>query len=853
MKIKKIGINIIEISDIKIGKGQKEGLNLDSIKIKYSLLGLFNRQVKNISLNGISLNLEYENNHLSIAGLEGLLKNENNKAEKNNTSSTPFTIKKMLVSDSIVSLKINDKNLSFPFDLATTSFNQYMLPKEFNLGIYPSGHEITARGKVGIDNKIKVDLKTNELPLHFFKDIINEVIPIDFKGNADIRASANISPKLAFISDISASFKLDNTSINYSGIILKNPNPLESSEQPIDISITSKDIAHWEYETSSFFSDYATLPIILKLSGTANLFEGSQKAKVKAITKLMTNEEAQAIQWDISLDRDNSIESLKVQVNGKAITKGNSSPSFTTLYNNMVFTTLSPEFHAEVEYNKGEFSGSYLFKLKNIEANLDKMNFSAPVFSIKGDIRQEKDNRSSYLSSFLIDGKSILFKDSDTSANIPDYLVKGLMQYDPVKGFNVKGQTLFEKGAISMPDEQLSLKGITGELPVIWPFDENLRYGKLSVDRIRYKDYSIRPLNFVISLKGNKISFKGNALYPLFPGMDIRLFGNTALDSPFTNGKINIDIPEYIPDSKIEMGKIVPELKGYVFKGKLKTDAYVNFTKTKLESGLNLAIDEGNISNIEENLSLENISLNLKLNDLINIISPSGQRLKIDKITFNKILANDFIVDFTLDGSSSLLIEHGSFKWCDGDINIPSFKIVPGKDDYELTLLCDRLDLTKVLAQLGAVNATGEGTLNGKIPLHYSTGHIIFKNGFLSSIPGQGGKIKIKNTEILTNAIEQETKESAQIEIVAEALKDFIYDTVKIDLNSDGDDLKMKLYLYGKPVNNLPFEYSDNLGRFIRVDSTKNGSTFKGFGIDLNFSIPFDELLNYGDALDMIE
>jgi len=89
------------------------------------------------------------------------------------------------------------------------------------------------------------------------------------------------------------------------------------------------------------------------------------------------------------------------------------------------------------------------------------------------------------------------------------------------------------------------------------------------------------------------------------------------------------------------------------------------------------------------------------------------------------------------------------------------------------------------------------------------------------------------------------------MELTIEALKDFIYDWVRLKLLTEGEDLLLYLQFDGKPANPLPFIYKKDLGGFVRVKSAEEGSRFQGIRLDINLVIPLDKILHYRNALNI--
>ena len=47
----------------------------------------------------------------------------------------------------------------------------------------------------------------------------------------------------------------------------------------------------------------------------------------------------------------------------------------------------------------------------------------------------------------------------------------------------------------------------------------------------------------------------------------------------------------------------------------------------------------------------------------------------------------------------------------------------------------------------------------------------------------------------------------------------------------------------------LPFEYKEELGRFVRVDASSRGSHFQGIKLDINLKLPFNQVMKFGNKL----
>ncbi|MBN1906578.1 MAG: YdbH domain-containing protein [Deltaproteobacteria bacterium] len=847
LNVRAIGPLGTEISDIKIGPDDG-GILIDSIRLDYTPSGLFKKHINRVVLSGISINAKYENDKLSITGLDEILNKKDNSKEDSNTA-PPVTIDEIKIVNSTLDFGYESSNFRIPLEISATSFDNKFIPHIFTVMIYPEGNRVNVSG-TWEDNNIKLAVKSDEMALVFFEKILRDMTPVSLKGKSSFDLAAIISIEPFSIKDISASFKLDKTRIAYSGVILTNPSAPLMDYKPINISVNSKDAQRFNFEISPVILNNSGLHILSQLAGSLDIGKEGLKGDIKALTQLLAGDNMPALAWDVAIER--RTDTTRVQIGAKEDEENMGQP-FRVSINNTDIIAVLPEIEASVLFDKGIISGDYLFRLKMAGAKSGDMSLSLPAVSVKGNIRQDENNMNQYISSFTLNSREIIFNSPDIKANIPEHLVKGEIIFDPDKGINIDTGANFKKGVVSMKDGAIIIKEIAGDFPFSWPLDKSYDRGKLSIGNFTYGDYALGPVSLKIAQKNGDISFAGTVKYPALADMIINLKGSTSLTSKSGETNIKADIPAYRPAAEIDLGKFAPELKGYKFNGLLKTDGEINLAGSLIKSGFDINIENGKLSNKETKLTLQDILLSLKLDDIISPRSPFGQKIKIGKASFGDISVNDVAIDFRVDSLSSIFIEQGRFKWSGGNINLQSFMVDTKKDEYLIILFCDRLKLSDLLEQFGVFGVSGGGTVNGRIPITISKGKISFQDGFLYSTPGGGGKINIQGTDIFKEGMAPGTPEYIQMDIASEALKAFDYSWVKLSLDSNDGELAVKLQFDGKPENKLPFRYDKDLSRFMRVETSSEGSNFQGISLDVNFKLPLDELLNYKGALDMIK
>ena len=252
-------------------------------------------------------------------------------------------------------------------------------------------------------------------------------------------------------------------------------------------------------------------------------------------------------------------------------------------------------------------------------------------------------------------------------------------------------------------------------------------------------------------------------------------------------------------------------------------------------------------------ISLSGGNAGLEIPDLLAFRSAPDQRVTFERLRLGDLTLDKGDIRYQIEAPHSILVEGCSFRWAGGRIGTHAFRVNPGVEDYTVELYCDRVELARALEQLGMTRAGGGGTANGRIPVRYSGGSLTFDNGYLYSTPGEKGVLHIQGTEILTAGVQPGTPQYGQLDLAAEALKDFAYEWAKIRLNTQQGELVVSLELDGKPEKPLPFTFNRDIGGFARVSGNSPGSVFQGIRLDVNFRLPLDQLLQYRQLLELMK
>jgi hypothetical protein len=388
--------------------------------------------------------------------------------------------------------------------------------------------------------------------------------------------------------------------------------------------------------------------------------------------------------------------------------------------------------------------------------------------------------------------------------------------------------------------QDIHLGRIAVRLPVRYPFPPQAPPGNLSVGQILWQSRAQGTLQGKIGFGAAGVWTELNHANKLFPGMNVRV--RTELGS--AGGFASLSIPAFASASAVDLGLFMPAAEGFRFQGRLEAQAEARFRGDAIQSQGRVRVDRGSLRHAAMQLDLEGIACVLELEDLIRLRSRPRQQLLVADLAMGKLTAQALSIDFQLESNTTLFIEKAGMQWCKGSMQTQAFRLMPGRDEVDVTIYADRLNLAMLLDQLGVAQGSGEGAVNGRIPLLWKNGELRFDKGFLYSTPGQSGTIKLSGTQTLLEGLASGTPQYTQLDIASEALKDYSYNWARVDLRSEAELLLVSLKLDGKPNRLLPFAYDPQSGGFKRF-SGKGQAEFQGIGIDLNFKTPLREILHY--------
>jgi len=856
INVRSAGLFGAEIASLRFGK-EPGAPSIDSVIIDYDPLGLYNKFIKKAVISGVEIECAFTDGKIKIRGFDLNRFISNLQAKNQPVTDRPKTLPfgSIELRNSIFILQWKDKKIRLPAELEIIPSAQNRSLVNCRLSLYPRDREITLTSVINLDKDESVlSISSKDLPFNRFSDFVMLVPGMSLSGVADISARAELRFSPFKISSASCVISSNNFGISYNDIKLENP---KESKQPFVLDIRNNGENEW-------------------------IFAGSPISLVSPVPVTISNPEARLTTKDISIKFTGNFTIYPgLFVNEKVSYSGNKKffqirgKYFAGLTDKGAWyfkatNTPLPE-HAfdktglhfrglDVSSNGLEFdisgkgegkTGSFQYSasISDISAFNDNLSLKSPKLIVGG--KAELGNLK-ITGLININTQNAVFKSGSAKIVIPAFSVSGIFQQNTGTPLRFDGAIKFKD--VSMEDSKLQLtaSGVGGTIPFEWPFKIMEKKGSLFADAVYWKGINLGVFSGKTRQDKSGLFFDGEYKSAVLKGMGVGFSGKTVLfGSKEPETEINFVMQKYQTGSEIDLGRFFPQAKGMVFGGILELNGKISFIDKRLNGFLKGNIKEGSLKYSDKDILIEGINVNLLMPDLLAVRSDPKQHLTFNRASIGAIQLSDGKVDFQIESAESFYIEKSSFKWCNGSVNTQSIRVSSANKDISLTLFCDRVNLAMIIEQFGIASAEGNGAVNGKIPVEYKGGKLSFTDGFLYSTPGEGGTIHITSAKLLGEGTVPGTSQFTQIELTIEALKDYIYDWVRLKLITEGENLLLYLQFDGRPANPLPFIYKKDLGGFVRVKSAEEGSRFQGIRLDINLVIPLDKILHYRNALNI--
>lgn len=278
----------------------------------------------------------------------------------------------------------------------------------------------------------------------------------------------------------------------------------------------------------------------------------------------------------------------------------------------------------------------------------------------------------------------------------------------------------------------------------------------------------------------------------------------------------------------------LPAVSNLVFSGRIAVDARVErtFGKPVPVWSVRIPIREVSASAVSNDRPLGAEGLSVTLG-----VSGISDHLDIDPMYLRAATACG--AGFSVTNFSAairatermLMVNEATAGFCGGRISLYSLFLDPKRLNAGFTLFLDDIDSGQVMGYFRDFRGEASGRLHGKIQAFVREGGtaVRLKDAFLYSIPGQVGKLRIRDSAAVADNLALTGLDEDARNNVAEALTDLDYSVLRMDLSRIGDrEARLSIRLKGS---------AERGGAAVPVDLT------------VNFNGELEQMINTGLGL----
>ncbi len=852
IRVRRIGFWGSDLGAIRLMANHEPAVTIAAVQIDYSPLSLMRGEIKGLTLGGLEIRGTLTPDGASIGGIR--LPAASNTLDKGEAAVDlrrllPIQLGRLAIVQSHLVLKIRDRRITLPFEveLQTRQLPDGRFKGRADLSLL--GNPVTLQASLDQDaDTARFGLEATGFDMAALNTFFPAHLPVGLKGVLDLEGQASFGMRAFNLKALALTGRLKKAQVGTPHGNLQSVLGADSTPKPILLSVTGDRLSELKWGFAPFQITGPVVVTVDELSGGLTHSQG-----VWALTgQIQTNLPEQALHdriripaawsagWQMALhhrgdQKRTDFELTKVAGGPLALQRDGlrmSSKSQTV--------RIAGTLGADALDAGGEVS------VKTIDLVTSDGTISLPELRLDGRLGLALGDRDAPAN---MDGKidmpGIYAKLDPTVARLPAATFRFTGERRPGQPWQVDGRLKLANGRLSDPSRKFRMRNLSLDLPLMWPAAKRVAPGRIKVGALEWNGRQVGSATGTLRQKDQALTMALTHHSKLFPGL--RVIINGGLDRSGT-ATIEVKVPRHHLVEPIDIGQFQPAAAGMMVSGRLEADADLTIENGRMAGDAIFEFSQGRLEQRSRNLLLEGVDMKLHIDDMHRIQSAPQQKLTVAQVTFGNLAAQNLRVDYQLEHPGTLFVEKAQIDWSEGKINTGAVRIVPGVDDYDVLLFCDRLNLAKVLEQLGAAQAEGEGSVNGRIPIRWTNGRLSFDNGFLFSSPGQTGAIQLTGTEALLAGLPPGTPQHAQLDIATEALKDYTYKWAKLMVQTEDDILLLKLQFDGKPNRLLPFAYDQQLGQFKRV-AGQGEADFRGISIDLNLRSPLNEILNYKELL----
>jgi hypothetical protein len=318
--------------------------------------------------------------------------------------------------------------------------------------------------------------------------------------------------------------------------------------------------------------------------------------------------------------------------------------------------------------------------------------------------------------------------------------------------------------------------GLTGKLS-----------GQVSAQNIGTPLLLPTPLDSTLSIKQQTVSFDAKATLP---------GANTATAKGRHNlstgrGSAVLAVPAFrMTPGGGEFRALAPSISGSasasgidIQSGTVSADARLVWNKQSIDATGTVAIENINFADPSSGTSVEGLTADIRLDQIIPPRTPAGQTIRIKRIEAGVAL-NDLLLQFALiEGTTAAIpaVQIDTFRtaFAGGILSIAPTVLDSEAGASQSTIKVELVDLAALLSAVGLENISGTGRLSGVIPVSTEGAAVGISGGRLAA--SEPGVLRIRS-EAAKKALAQG---GAEVTLMLSALEDFRYETLTLEIEKE--------------------------------------------------------------------
>ncbi len=303
-----------------------------------------------------------------------------------------------------------------------------------------------------------------------------------------------------------------------------------------------------------------------------------------------------------------------------------------------------------------------------------------------------------------------------------------------------------------------------------------------------------------------------NGKWPFLSGASLDFSCGITVDpDKGLSGNINANTGWFDLPEKQLLDRLATELETINIDGSVNMGLNLDFNSAIMKPDLRVAFRDIHVTSPTMEMTVSDARGDIRLNSFSPLTTPGNQRIDVSRLKIGEVELVDGFATFRLDSANTLFLEKTSWNLPEGgSITAHSswFNLEPVSADLEVFF--EDIDILKIVARVSEQKIDGSGLVYGRVPILYEQGKVTIGNGFLYSVPGTG-RLGIKDKawlETLLLYVRDAMKGHPYLSTVSErleqALQDFEYNYLTVNLKKGAEDTSARIELRGRGVEGDP-------------------------------------------------